>query len=201
MFTALMFAAALAASTPLPPSPPVVITRPDWAEKPSGEDLGNHYPIRAWDEDIDGRAVMECRVTSSGQLNNCRVTSEEPAGYGFGNAAIGMSGLFRMKPFTVDGQAVSGAWVRIGIAFRVPAPDPEGTLEDTIQCYGMFKAELDAHPQAGALARAVQWYEASAFGQAETLKVPRTELRRRLDAARSSPTQDANLIDWCRTVD
>jgi hypothetical protein len=47
------------------------------------------------------------------------VQSEQPAGIGFGPAAIKLSNLFRMKPQTVDGAAVSGAEVTIPLNFKI----------------------------------------------------------------------------------
>ena len=39
---------------------------------------------------------------------------------GFGDAAMKLSKLFKMRPQTKDGQPVDGGTVRIPIAFRLP---------------------------------------------------------------------------------
>jgi protein TonB len=59
-------------------------------------------------------------VTAQGTLTNCEVTSEEPDSAGFGDAAMRMSRLFKMRPMTKDGSPVAGGTVRIPIAFRLP---------------------------------------------------------------------------------
>lgn len=102
------------------------ITNPDWLARPTGEDVARHYPELAQMLDLEGRATVSCAVDDLGQLQGCEAISEWPKGLGFGEAAIGMSRLFRMRPMTRDGQAVSGGTVRIPITFRLPAaPKPE----------------------------------------------------------------------------
>ena len=105
---------------PAPPPPrPAVITNPDWVRRPSGEDLARYFPDRASRNSISGRATINCQVTASGGLEGCSVVSEDPADYGFGEAALRMSRLFRMRPQSRDGVPVGGASVRIPITFRL----------------------------------------------------------------------------------
>jgi periplasmic protein TonB len=105
-----------------PPTPPrpSVITNPDWARRPSGEDVARYYPDRAMRMNIEGRATLSCQVTAKGTLENCSVDSEEPADQDFGAAALRMSKLFRMRPKTQDGAPVEGGTVRIPIRFTLP---------------------------------------------------------------------------------
>jgi TonB family protein len=99
---------------------PSVITRPDWAEKPTGEDMERFYPEKAKTEDRGGRATLTCTVTAEGTLVRCSVFDETPKDYGFGQAALSLSKMFRMKPKTVDGKAVNGGAITIPIIFSVP---------------------------------------------------------------------------------
>jgi TonB family protein len=85
-------------------------------------------PPAAGAEQVDGRARVSCTVTAEGRLVDCAVISEEPAGYGFGDAALRTSKLFKMNPIGRDGRPVAGAKVVIPMVFKPPpaASGPEG---------------------------------------------------------------------------
>lgn len=102
------------------PAGPPTITNPDWVRKPSGEALMRAYPERAIAANVTGSATLSCAVRVNGTLTDCQVVSETPGGYGFGRAATRLSRDFRMSPRTVDGQAVGGARVTVGIRFTLP---------------------------------------------------------------------------------
>jgi len=107
---------------PPPPEPPrpSVITSPDWLRRPSAEDIARYYPERAQRMEIEGRATISCTVNARGTLDGCSVASEEPAEGGFGDAALRMARLFKMRPMTKDGAPVEGGTVRIPIRFVLP---------------------------------------------------------------------------------
>ena len=118
--------------TPLPPVPqappqepakPVqrVIANPDWSSRPNGEDVARFYPERAQRLEKTGNVTLQCQVTAKGTVTGCAVLSEDPVDFGFGDAALKLSRLFKMKPKMEDGQAVEGASVKIPIAFRIAA--------------------------------------------------------------------------------
>jgi protein TonB len=78
------------------------------------------YPQAAQKRGMEGSATLECVVTAKGLLDSCRVLAETPKGVGFGEAAIRMAILFRMKPETRSGNSVEGGVVKLPINFRLP---------------------------------------------------------------------------------
>ncbi len=96
-----------------------VITRPDWVQLPSGDDMARFYPNLAMTMGLAGHAMLTCKVTSLGMIEGCRVIEETPIGLGFGAAAMQMSPLFRMKPLSVDGAPVGGGVVTVPIRFTI----------------------------------------------------------------------------------
>ncbi len=82
--------------------------------------MARYYPDRAQRMEVNGRATISCTVTAKGTLEGCRVVAENPADYGFGDAAIKLSRLFRMKPKTLDGAPVDGGAITVPIVFQVP---------------------------------------------------------------------------------
>lgn len=99
-----------------------VITNPGWEKPPSALDLAPYYPPRARLENVEGKATIECKVAIDGSLSDCRVVSEEPAGYGFGEATVQAARTFRMRPRTENGKPVGGAEVRIPLTWKLGAP-------------------------------------------------------------------------------
>ncbi|WP_291834140.1 TonB family protein [Brevundimonas sp.] len=109
--------------TPDPPRPapvpaparPSLITQPSWARQVPPE-----FPERASARGIEsGRVTLQCTVQPNGSLSNCSVVSEDPAGAGFGQAALAAARRSRVSPRTVDG-AAEGATVRWTTRFVPP---------------------------------------------------------------------------------
>ncbi|HYD72861.1 MAG TPA: TonB family protein [Candidatus Binatia bacterium] len=100
---------------PIAPTGPVEVTRPHWLEQP--RNLARYYPRRALERSIEGDVVLNCLVRVSGLLD-CAVVSENPAGWGFSQAALRISGAYRMTPATRGGVAVEGRYT-MRVPFRI----------------------------------------------------------------------------------
>lgn len=200
MFAALFAAATTAAAAPAPAPPPPsspVLTRPDWERVPDADELADHYPVKASAEAVAGKAVILCRVSRAGKLNNCSIESEEPAGYGFGIAAVELSGLFRMRPATIDGKPVPNAWIRIPLAFSPPERDEAGDLDDAIQCYGVYSAWAARYPGNATMASNLETGRNTIKAMAGKLKMAPAELEKRLAASKAAPSTDPEVIEMC----
>lgn len=92
---------------------------PDWVRRPSGEDLRAAFPTAALARGKSGQATLICELTIRGGLENCKVESETPAGYGFGDAALLLAPSFQMTPKIRDGKPEAGV-IRIPIDFSNP---------------------------------------------------------------------------------
>lgn len=104
---------------PLPPRPPVMgAYRPDWLERPSGDDMAAFYPARAARREISGKVTMVCQVKADGRLANCRITHETPTGEQFGQAALRLASKFRMIP--PDDLRPNPGEVTIPLVFQIP---------------------------------------------------------------------------------
>ena len=55
---------------------------------PNGRDMFLAYPDAAKAQSVSGESVIDCTIALSGALSACNLTSEKPAGYGFGEATV-----------------------------------------------------------------------------------------------------------------
>ena len=70
--------------------------------------MAGYYPALAQKLNISGRVSIQCIVDAVGTLNTCTVVSEDPPGYGFGEATLKLTRLFRVRPMTIDGIPTAG---------------------------------------------------------------------------------------------
>lgn len=121
---------------------PSIVTNPDWTRKPSGEEFAHYYPEAAQRANLSGRAVLKCEVAADGALDTCTVPEESPTGAGFGEAALKLSSLFKMRPTTKDGVPVRGGTVHIPIRFVLPGASMDA-LSVNLACYGKSAALVE----------------------------------------------------------
>jgi TonB family protein len=91
------------------PAPPTLIEKPDWAQKPTLAELVG----------VQGKAVIDCRVGRDGRLRACSIREQNPAQYGFGQAALKLSARFRMEARDADGRPTAGGAVTIPMLFKL----------------------------------------------------------------------------------
>src|SRR5262249_31357003 len=94
---------------------PVTITDPRWAREPL--ELERCYPARALQRGIEGQAVLQCDVSETGMLS-CVVISENPARWGFGDAALRISREYAMVPAMANGVPTPGRY-RMVVPFDI----------------------------------------------------------------------------------
>ncbi len=109
-----------AAEQAAPTTASPVITAPYWKAKPNADDLARVYPRRASREGVEGFGTFQCSVMASGYLTDCSVIGEGPEGYGFGEAVLKLTPLFKMSPLAKDGKPVVGGTVKVPIRFLLP---------------------------------------------------------------------------------
>lgn len=77
------------------------------------------YPRAAREQRVEGTAWLYCFVTRRDRVKDCRLIGEEPAGYGFGKAALkGRSGM-RIRLHDEKGRQVHDEWVVVTKTFNL----------------------------------------------------------------------------------
>ncbi|USQ96325.1 TonB family protein [Caulobacter sp. RL271] len=69
---------------------------------------------------VTGKAGLDCTAAAGGKLVDCRIAREEPAGQGFGQAALSVVGYERIKTTDDAGAATTGRPVRTFFEFLAP---------------------------------------------------------------------------------
>lgn len=96
------------------------VNKPVWDALPSNEDVLAVYPQAAKADGLSGRARITCTITAAGMLEACGIASEEPAGAGFGAAALALAGKFSLEPHWADGRSAVGAALTVPFRFQPP---------------------------------------------------------------------------------
>ncbi len=176
---------------------PSIVTRPQWLVTPTPEQFQDHYPRRAWREDVEGKATLQCRVGVDTLLHDCQVLEETPAGFGFGEAAVAMSAEMRMSPRTIDGRPDGGAVVRVPIVFKLPEEDfaiPD--LDEALRCFvGLTDRRTDAPEAARTSEISFLWVVIQAHGLDQQLDA--AAIQARIQATREAMARGEIDADWC----
>ena len=89
----------------------------NWVREPSARDFARYFPDEALEDGTSGNVTLSCIIGGGGRLA-CSVASESPSGYGFGNAAIGISRQLRVRTTLPDGSSAEGREMRLPLSFR-----------------------------------------------------------------------------------
>jgi hypothetical protein len=92
-----------------------MLDRPVWAAAASFDDLAASYPAKGGGQ--EGYAVSHCAVRRDGTLEACSNVQEAPTGRGFGKAALGLAGKFRVGPQSMHASHRDQLWVDVPIRF------------------------------------------------------------------------------------
>lgn len=102
-----------------------VVEKPRWVSVPEGDQVLNSYPPAAVRAGVrSARVVMDCVAAEGGRLESCALQTEEPAGLGFSQSALGLVSAFRLRLWTDDGVPIVGGRVRIPLRYELPIEPP-----------------------------------------------------------------------------
>ena len=99
------------------------ISNADFLRQPDNDDMQEYYPDRALRMNQGGSATVQCTVTKSGALTGCSILSETPADFGFGQATLSVTHIWKIRPMSVDGQPTEGGIFTRTVVWRPPPPD------------------------------------------------------------------------------
>ncbi len=97
----------------------VTLVRADWIYKPVRE-LPYYWPRAKGARRASAVVALDCVLPKPGKPKRCTVVGERPVGLGFGEAALGLSRHFRIRPVTLDGKVVGNVTVRVPVTFKTP---------------------------------------------------------------------------------
>jgi TonB family protein len=108
--------------------------------RPTPRETADLYPPEARKHARQGEAVVTCEIGMSTRLENCVVTSEDPPGFGFGEALMKATAFYRIEPPAVNGKPVPHVKIKIPMRFQfdldtavaqLPAPKPAAPPRET----------------------------------------------------------------------
>jgi len=106
-------------------SPPVEIHDPVWIKQIKPDSITALFPAAAIKAGYKvGRASVECTVAADGTLSGCATATEDPDGFGFGEAAMEVASVMQMSPWTKQGAPAEGARINLPIKFVLPDEEP-----------------------------------------------------------------------------
>ena len=62
-----------------------------WRKTPTGEETLRAFPRAALTRNLSGQVDLRCQVQADGSIDRCSKLDEQPAGWGFGSAALSLA--------------------------------------------------------------------------------------------------------------
>ncbi|MEJ2818551.1 TonB family protein [Caulobacter sp. CCG-8] len=152
--------AALAATALAVATPSVGLTadetlaQPIFDQRAKPQDVAEAYPKAAFAEKVSGDVDLDCTADASGRLSDCKVTSEEPAGRGFGAAALALSAKERVKAKDAAGVPIAGRRFERTYSFLAPGDSNADWMAKptAAQLLGVYPVAARRKPPANARA-------------------------------------------------
>jgi hypothetical protein len=79
-----------------------------------------YYPEIAQSAGVEGRATALCSIAENGNLVDCAIQSEEPAGCQFGAAVATLAEMMRVPPRTKKSEPTPGRRFLFDLRFKLP---------------------------------------------------------------------------------
>jgi TonB family protein len=127
---------------------------PVFDQRAKPQDIAAAYPKAAFAEKISGDVELNCTADTSGRLVDCRVTKEDPAGRGFGDAALALAAKERVKAKDSNGVAIVGQRFERTVSF-LAAGDSNADWQakpTASQLLGVYPVAARARPPSNARA-------------------------------------------------
>ena len=110
------------------PAQPIQIVHPDWLVLPDSGKTASLFPAAAHQAGVQtGVGRVDCRVGDDGGLGDCKVVDEEPAGLGFGAAALAVAPDMHANLWSRDGLRTPGAHVVAPLRFNADDAQKSGS--------------------------------------------------------------------------
>ena len=172
------------------------------------------YPKAARDQKISGDVELDCAADAQGNVRDCKVAKETPAGLGFGEAALGLAARERIKPKDRNDKPVGERRFDIGYSFLAPGdanPDwrKKPTAGDLAGAYPVAAAKKGVDGKAtiqcqadveGFLQKCAVMSEAPAglgFGQAALQLAPQFRMTPKIRGGNPVPADDVTIpVNW-----
>ena len=115
-------------TNPSTPAAAPQVMHPDWVVLPDVDRTARLFPPAASQAGVrTGVARVDCQVGEDGALNACKLVSEEPAGMGFGEAALAAAPAMHANLWSRDGLRTPGAHVVAPLRFNADDAQKSGS--------------------------------------------------------------------------